>query len=100
MAAIVGGIPGNEAWFPTGHKTIDIIESAQARKTGVHNPKFIIVSICHFMDKDIACDVRTAGHVARINLADWFAFSRDCGHVAVVVNMPRCANRENLMIGG
>ena len=51
------------------------------------------------MHKDIACGVRIAGHIAGINLADWFAFLRNCRHVAEVGNMPWCANRENLMIG-
>ncbi len=51
------------------------------------------------MNKDIACGVRIAGHIAGIDLADGFAFLRNCRHVAEVGNMPRCANRENLMIG-
>ena len=50
------------------------------------------------MHKDIACGVRIAGHIAGINLTDWFAFLRNCWHISEVGDMPLCANRENLMI--
>lgn len=50
------------------------------------------------MHKDIACGVGIAGHVAGIDFTNGLAFLCDCRHVAEVGNMPRCANRENLMI--
>lgn len=68
-------------------------------KTGVHNPQFIVVAIRHFVDKNVACGVRLAGHITGIDAANWFAFLRNCRHVAEVGNMPWCADGENLMVG-
>ena len=87
MAPVLGGQLRNEGWLPTGHETVDPIQRAKARESGVGEPKDPIAVVGHFMDLDIARDQIGPGHKAGVDLAHRLLFFANGGHISKLGNV-------------